>query len=233
MHEENCFITLTYSDENLVHGGQTPTLYPRDLQLFLKKLRKKFGKGIRFFACGEYGDENNRPHYHACIFGMDFKDKQYYRSRKGIKYYVSQTLAELWPQGTHTIGECNFETAAYVARYVMKKKTGPHALFYKELGILPEFTRMSRRPGVGSGWLEKYQSDVFPRDYIVIRGGKKCTPPKYYTSKYEITNPEQYTILKLLRRKQQMKNLKNNTLKRLIVREEVKKSQIKSLSRKL
>jgi hypothetical protein len=70
LHEKNCFITLTYSPENLPKDGSLDVSH---FQKFMKRFRKRFGPGIRFFHCGEYGESLSRPHYHACIFGFDFE----------------------------------------------------------------------------------------------------------------------------------------------------------------
>ena len=75
--------------------------------------------------CGEYGDKLGRPHYHAIIFGVTFVDKKLWSIRRGNNLYRSATLEKLWPYGFSSIGTVNFETAAYVARYVTKKITGP------------------------------------------------------------------------------------------------------------
>lgn len=238
MHDESCFITLTYNDEHVTHGGQSLTLYPRDLQLFLKRLRKKYGQKIKFFACGEYGEKKGRPHYHALIFGLDFKDRIPIPTRGENPLYTSPSLQQLWSAnnmaiGDVSIGDVTFESASYVARYIMKKKLGKTAGHYKRVGIEPEFTRMSRRPGIGAGWYDKYKSDVYPQGYCVIRGGIKSPPPKYYNSKYELTNPIEYDNLRKQKEKEALKRASDNTHSRLATRERVKKCQTKSLLRKL
>lgn len=237
MHQNNCFITLTYSDENLPPNN---SLVLEDFQKFMKRLRKKLGKGIRFFHCGEYGERFKRPHYHACLFGADFADKQVHASRNGHKYYVSETLQQLWPHGFSMIGEVNFETAAYVARYIMKKVTGKKAIYhYSEVDLdtgeiknerKKEYTTMSRRPGLGSSWFENYQNDIYSKDYVVIRG-KKMKSPKFYDRKYEIVCDSDYNKIKGKRKKLALLNKSDNTLRRLAVKEYCKKEQIKQLKR--
>lgn len=138
-HDQTCFITLTYNEEHLpLNEVGTPTLWKRDHQLFIKRLRRHVDKvkpqhknKIKFFLCGEYGDENARPHYHAIIFGWDFKDKEVrtYNHRKE-PIFTSKTLTRLWSdnegneKGYSTIGAVSFDSAAYVARYVTKKIKG-------------------------------------------------------------------------------------------------------------
>jgi hypothetical protein len=156
LHEENSFITLTFSPEHLVARDNPWSLDVRDWQLFMKRLRKRTGKKIRFYHCGEYGELHKRPHYHACLFGYDFPDKRLWRVVNGQRLYTSYFLQELWPYGFSTIGTVTFESAAYVARYIMKKVSGKNAddyyqWFDDETGEIfdrhPEYTTMSRRPG--------------------------------------------------------------------------------------
>ena len=188
MHEENCFITLTFNDEALNSRKNPLSLDVEEFQKFMKRLRKKVGKKVRFFHCGEYGEKNGRPHYHALLFGYDFPDKKLWSKRDDVMLYTSQQLQDLWPHGFVTIGNMNFHTAAYVARYIMKKQTGENAedhytkwdpLTGEGTQIKPEYCTMSRRPGIGATWLEKYKSDVYPHDYVVINECK-VKPPRFY-----------------------------------------------------
>ena len=111
-----------------------------------------------------------------------------------MRLYTSAILNELWSFGFSTIGDVTFESAAYVARYVMKKITGDKAESHYQ-GRVPEYTTMSRRPGIGKPWFEKFGSDVYPADEVVIRGGIVCQPPKYYDSLYDVDNHSQMMLL--------------------------------------
>lgn len=201
LYQNSYFLTLTYDDEHLPKSG---SLVPDDLQKFLKRLRRYVeyhgsDKKIRFFACGEYGDNFLRPHYHAIIFNLDISDlKRFSTSFSGDIYYTSETINQIWKNGYVIIGEVTFESCAYVARYVTKKMTGSQADFYYE-GRQPEFVRMSRRPGIGSDWLDQYKSDVYPHDYIVIRDGIKVKPPKYFDKLFESIAPDEMSMIKSLR----------------------------------
>lgn len=235
-YDNNCFITLTYNDLHL----------PRDLSLnldhfqrFMKRLRFKYGANIRFFHCGEYGEKYGRPHYHACLFNFDFKDKTLWTINNGHRLYVSEELNALWPYGFATIGEVTFESAAYVARYIMKKMTGPMAAdHYSRLDettgeiyqLKPEYTTMSRRPGIGKVWFDKYKSDVYPHDYVVLKG-KKMRPPRFYDTLFEREYPSDMDKLKASRVREGKKNVDEQTPERLNTREEVKLLQIKNLKR--
>jgi len=251
MHEENCFITLTYNDDKIIYGkNETGTLVPNDLQLFWKKLRKEINKNgnrkCRYFACGEYGDTTSRPHYHACVFGFDFQDKKYHRTTEtGDRLYSSDMLNRIWGHGHCLIGSVTFESAAYVARYIMGKKLGREKEYYKEQGIEPEFVRMSRRPGIGSTWFEKYKNDVITNDIQVVNG-KETKPPKFYDKLLEKTNPELYLKNKSNRINNQILNrkLKTNTTKKILwynkrlktdtkIRETIKLQKIQKLKRNL
>lgn len=186
MHEHSVFVTLTYDDDHVPYDS---SLIYRHYQLFMKRLRKHFATRVRFYMCGEYGDLFSRPHFHACLFGCFFSDRQLYRELpSGSKLWTSKSLEKLWPYGFSSIGDVTFDSAAYVARYVMKKVTGPRAeahyeavdpvsgeIFQRE----PEFTRMSLKPGIGATFFEKYKKEIFPRDEVIVRG-MKMKPPKYY-----------------------------------------------------
>lgn len=244
LYEKNCFITLTYSEEHLPKDG---SLRVRDFQLFLKRLRKKYGSKIRFFHCGEYGESLGRPHYHACLLNFDFPDKYLWEiTPRGDHVYRSPSLEELWPVGISNIGSVTFESAGYVARYITKKRTGEMAKDYylrvdpdtgEIFELKPEYTTMSRKPGIASEWFKKYKSDVFPHDSIVLPGGRKIPPPKYYNTLYEILEPEKYALIKSKRLHKSCtdlaKNVRESTPERLNVKEIVHQRTIETLKRKM
>ncbi len=211
MHERNCFITLTYRDEDLPKGR---SLCLEDWQKFAKRLRKKLGP-FRFFHCGEYGDENLRPHYHACLFGIDFvEDQVFFKREHGSALYVSESLGQTWGLGFSTVGTLTLASAAYVARYVIKKVTGDLAERHYG-GRRPEYATMSRRPGLGSSWFDKFMSDVFPADEVVHEG-RSFPVPKFYDSKL---GAEELEVYKVSRRRAARKRIKDLSPERLVVRE--------------
>lgn len=238
MHEENCFVTITYDDEHLnlkcgiedIQNGkiESYSLNKREFVLFFKRLRKKiwekYKKKVRFFHCGEYGSQFGRPHHHFALFGFDFPDKQLWSVRGGNKLYVSKLLSEEWGNGYCTIGEVTFESAAYIARYVTKKITGEKAVGYYD-GREPEYTTMSRRPGIGYSWYEKYGSDIRNYDKMVLRGGLTLRPPKYYDKIYDKIDPEAMELVKERREKEALKN--RISQKRLLVKEKIKRILLK------
>lgn len=226
LHDSNCFITLTYNDENLPKDG---SLHKDHFQKFMKRLRKQIEPiRVRYFQCGEYGEQLNRPHYHCCLFGYDFPDKQLWSIRKGTKLYRSESLEKLWPFGFSTIGDVTFESAAYVARYIMKKQTGANAEEYYR-GRLPEYIAMSRRPGLAREWAELFLGDVYPADEIVIRGNMKCRPPKYYDAIFDCVDHRKMEKIKQARVVRAKEN--DEGLERLAVKERVKLKQVKELKR--
>lgn len=238
LHPHNCFITLTFAPEHL---PSPPTLDVRDFQLFMKRLRKKYGNGVRFFHCGEYGEQFGRPHYHACLFNFDFPDKTLFKTTNGINLYVSKSLQELWPFGFSTIGEVTFESAAYVARYIMKKINGKQSEeYYTRVDPLtgeiyqarPEYTTMSRRPGLATGWYDRFSCDVYPSDFVIIRG-QKMRPPRFYDNKLKRDFPLDFEALQFERFENAQLHVDNNTKDRLNVRHEVQLARLKKLPRNL
>lgn len=225
LHERNCFLTLTYSEENLPPGG---SLRPRDMVLFLKRLRERVPQEIRFFQCGEYGEKLGRPHHHVLVFGYDFPDRVRLSGSGSETLWESELLSELWPFGFHSIGEVTFESAGYVARYQVKKVYGAEAEKHYQ-GKVPEYVTMSRRPGLGAGWIEKYGSDVFPSGELVVNG-VKTKAPRYYEDRHARSKPEEVAWVKL-QREQAAKDDPERSGKRLVVREKVKLAQTKLLTR--
>lgn len=227
-HESAYFVTLTYDDYHLPinyypdseTGEAMPsqTLRKRDLQLFFKRLRKKFGEGIRFFAAGEYGSETLRPHYHAIIFGLKLDDLVVYKQKRNFTYYNSRTLDKLWsvnlgsprapnydPFGYAVVAPVTWESCAYTARYVMKKLKGEEAQYYEDFALEPPFTLMSRKPGIAHQWYVDHP-DYRDYDYINIStetGGRKFRPPKYfdYLFDLDLDNQEESAIIKADRRR--------------------------------
>lgn len=190
------FLTLTYSPDNVPLGMITENNIPiyslckRDSQLFLKRLRFFFkDKDIRFFCAGEYGDKTARPHYHLIVFGLslqDFPDSRLlFMNDFGDPVYVSDFLSEsLWKLGQCSLANVSWRTCAYVARYCMKKQTGKNAIFYAQHNIEPEFSTMSRRPGLAGFFWEDHpdaHNDYFHFLGDVHRG--KCTTPKFLLKK--------------------------------------------------
>lgn len=217
MHRHNAFVTLSYEDRYLPPGG---SLCRRDLQLFMKRLRKRFGNGIRFYACGEYGDTTNRPHYHLLLFNCRFDDQEPIgRAKGGQTLYRSKDLSELWPYGLNWIGDVTFESAAYVARYILKKVTGePAADHYS--GREPEFTVMSRRPGIAAIWYSKFGQGVRDHDSVVM-SGREQLPPRFYDLRFELLDKIAFEGVKRERRRRAILFKEESSPRRRFVREQL------------
>lgn len=227
-HKSTCFLTLTYNDDNLPAGG---TLVKSDVQKFFKRLRKNLNVSVRYYMCGEYGDRRSRPHYHICLFGYDFPDKKLWKVNNGYPLYNSAILSKLWPYGYAVIGELTADSAAYTARYILKKQLGKNAAdYYDKLGIIPEYTCMSRRPGIGADWFDKYHNQLFAHDFKVLFKGVKVGMPSYYSKMFDVYYPECYNndMKRYLRYKAKLNPLNPDDFKRL---ETCKALKIKRLIR--
>ena len=246
LHEYNIFVTLTYDDAHLPTNG---SLNYRDFQLFMKRLRKDFaGRNVRFYMCGEYGEDFQRPHFHACLFNCFFTDRKVHaKLSSGSTLYTSSRLSDLWPFGFSSIGDVSFESAAYVARYCMKKVTGPAAKAHYErvdfatgeiVDVVPEFNRMSLKPGIGADWFAKYRKDVYTsladgdKDFVVMNG-VKMKPPRYYDNLLKAASDFSSDYIEFLRYKKAAKLSSDNTPERLAVREKCAAAALKSKVRSL
>lgn len=243
MHTHNSFVTLTYNDESLPADY---SLNYRHFQLFMKRVRKAVGN-CRFYMCGEYGETYSRPHYHACLFGLRPNDLYNWRkSGAGFQLYRSPSLEKLWDLGNVEVGDVTFESAAYVARYIVKKVTGPEAEDHYsivdpitgEIHARPaEFTKMSLKPGIGFTWFQRYKSEVFPLDRVVVRGAE-CKPPRYYrdvaaTEVSGIKDALKFDAVAHNRYLQYLEVAEDNTPARLAVKEAVTRARIKNLHRSI
>lgn len=196
-HKYSCYLTLTYDDENV---PEDMNLRPRDFCLFMKRLRNFADPmRIRFFQCGEYGDKTNRPHHHAIIFGFDFPDRELLKEERGIQYDSSAIANGLWQKGFVTIGNVEYRSCAYVARYIMKKQKVDI-----DSDFVQPYITMSRNPGIGANHFEKYHEEIFNTDSCII-DGREQKPPKWYDDKYREINPRAMARIKKERQKNAIK----------------------------
>lgn len=218
-HDANCFITLTYDNDHVPRSSyqsnrgeylDSLTLRKRDMQLFLKRLRRRLEPlQIRFFGCGEYGGRTHRPHYHLIIFGWFPDDAvEFNRSPNGDVFYTSETISKAWQnQGHILVSNVSWDTCAYTARYVTKKLNGDGAGLYHYKKIEPPFSLMSRRPGIARKFYDEHKDDIYnldklPNIYISTpEGGRKIKPPRYYDKLYDIEYPEESAQIKEIRKK--------------------------------
>ena len=242
LHKHNSFITLTFNDKWLKKLCPTGSLDVTIFQKFMKRLRYHTGLKIRFYHCGEYGERYGRPHYHACLFGIDFPDKKPFKVVNGITLYRSAFLESVWTYGYSSIGDVTFQSAAYVARYVMKKVVGSRAVYHYQrdidtetgevLMIKPEYSTMSRNKAIGREWFEKFKGDFFPKDYAHL-GGKKISPPRYYSALYEAEFPDEFAKIKRKRIRNARLKSDDQTSERLAVKEEIQQLKLNRLVRGL
>jgi len=243
LHDVNSFVTLTYDEAHLpVDRG----LHYREFQLWLKRLRKqKPNEDLRFYMCGEYGDDNLRPHFHAILFGIDFPDKVPIRKLADHKIYRSALLERTWPFGFSSIGSVTFESCAYVARYCMKKVTGyladAHYRYVDADGVVhdraPEFNRMSnggrtRKGGIGAEWFRRFQSDVYPDGRCVVRGALSNSP-RYYDKLAEIAIPDDFESAQHKKYLRSLSDSYEKSDERLAVKERVALARVNLLKRSL
>lgn len=255
LYDSNCFLTLTYEQDALPSDGSLKQKHYAD---FMKRFRDKFEgdssvevfdkktglmksiRPIRYYHVGEYGDKNRRPHYHSIVFNYDFPDKKFWKmSPSGSPLFLSAELQKLWEFGFSSIGNATFESAAYCARYSLKKINGRMAPDHyrvinpfsgEVIDLKPEYSTMSRRPGVAKRWYDSFKYDIYPHDFVLV-AGKKMKPPRFYDSLYELDHPEDYINLKQRRRVNSLKHIDNNSEERLIVRETCAKAKLSLFNR--
>lgn len=165
LHRQSCFVTLTYDEQH--HRRADGLVSKSELQRWLKRLRKKLSPlKLRYIACGEYGEQSRRAHYHAILFGVDFRDARSVPITDTL--YTHPVLSETWPFGLVSIAPVSFASICYVCGYVLKKMADDDT-----------FTLMSRRPGIGKEWLDKYFEDLQRTGTVVIEGREFAIPPRY------------------------------------------------------
>lgn len=200
LNKDNSFVTLTYNTPNLPGDY---SVHRSEIQEFIRNLRRKTNTDvrIRYYGCGEYGDADfygpGRPHYHIILFGYSppdqkvfkygnakIRNNQMYLKRSDNTIYRSKIIEDIWKKGFITVGEVSYDSASYVARYTTKKVRDKRKSDEWYKGRKPEFALMSRQPGIGHDWIQRYMTDVYPKDFFTINGVKK-RPPRYYDQVYQ------------------------------------------------
>jgi len=177
--EENAFLTLTYSDENIPEHG---SLDYQDLVKFWKRLRKSTGS-LKYYAVGEYGDKTQRPHYHAAIFGHDFVEGRIVMRGGDKPLWTHPELEKAWGLGQVSVGALTFETARYTASYITKKLKAKQQ--YVRIDpvtgelIKLEQPRAFMSRNIGKDWWDAWKKGVIDHDHVVING-RPQKPPKAY-----------------------------------------------------
>ena len=265
-HQDTCFITLTYADETMPHSL---SVHAKPLQQFFRALRYHIktenpdNPKIKYLACGEYSPkkrrpvgpfnpwefvgEGERPHYHAVVFGYDFPDKELWTVRNDNRIFTSDILTDIWGKGHCTTAAVTFESAAYVARYSIKKLNGTLAQRPDPVtGLLPyerichttgqilevEKERFHTSNGIGKDHYLSYTGDIYPNDSVVING-HETRPPRYYDNLFKAEDPHTMETIQDRRIQQMRKHAADNTPDRLAEREKVKQAQLNQLKREL
>ena len=158
------FVTLTYEEENLPFGQFVNTLDKRDLQLFIKRLRKHDKTNqIRYYAVGEYGTKTQRAHYHLLIFNLS----------------EVENIHKAWKLGHIKVSQINGKCIHYVTKYHVNKTDYPY-------GSQRPFALMSKNPAIGSGYIKKqrdYHEGYPQRAFYTEIGGVKKRLPRYFKTK--------------------------------------------------
>lgn len=256
MKSPNWFVTLTYDDAHLPMNYlftdeeclSVNSLKKDDLSGFIKRLRRHYDyhnipNDLSFYACGEYGSNFFRPHYHILLFGIPINDLVYHSTKNGFITYNSPTFDSLWKRGFVTINEFSYETASYVARYMLKKQKGDASIQYSNLDIVPEFSQMSRNPGIAQSYYSTHKDEIFNNGYISVKTAKGVfheKVPKYFMRLLEKDDPKEFFKIKKARQEQFYADLERNAIfktseltncEQRLVDEFTKLSQIKALRR--
>lgn len=254
-HEHSWFLTLTYDQahlprSNLILDEQTGevvdspfhTLVKKDMQDFIKRLRKNTNQKIRYYLAGEYGDETYRPHYHLILFGLKLDDLQFFKfSDLKNPYYVSPMISKCWNKGNHFVAAFCWETAAYTARYVVKKLKGREGRFYEDFGIEPPFVLMSRKPGLSKDFYDQNKDYIYRFDGFYLPGhpGVKMKPPRYFDKLFDLEEPDKLEEVKRRRELALEANIQSKCRLTdlsyydiLAVEESAKMNKVKALGRK-
>lgn len=268
--EHAYFITLTYDDEHLpipekVYYGEDEkayfendgtwiegTLVKEDFVKFRDRLRKHLdyrGKlfDFKFFGAGEYGETTGRPHYHAILMSCHLDTNQFYGAYKKpnqtYETWKSKELEKLWPFGMVDVATCNWQDAAYVARYTAKKwlKSSDPWEYYMR-GKIQEFITMSKN--IGDDFFKENMDKIYETDSMIQQTVKSKTsivkPGKRCDKLLEEKDPEKYDRIKEHREKiaeMQDKMLKTKSdytdLERLRIQEEKITKKAKMLKREM
>lgn len=254
LHDANCFWTVTYAPENVPPHG---SLRMDDVSSFIKRLRSRVAPvRFRFHAKSEYGPTTFRPHYHGLFFGFDFPDREVLRrTDAGELTYYSKLLTETWGLGHCECSDLTPRSCGYVANHNVDKLNGRLAdEAYQRLDpetgevvfLERESQRCSLRPGIGSGWIDRFECDAFPSGFLVSEGHKVSVPRAYkkrLKDRFELAGsdnapnrlvPVDDALLmsrKSRARARTAQAIENSTPERLAVREELQHIKLKRLRR--
>lgn len=242
----SCWITLTYDDDHLPVSDLSPhpSLSKSDWTTFTKSLRNR-GYKFKCYAAGEYGDRFGRPHFHACMFNLDFPDRRFkYTTDTGYEVHSSQILTDIWGKGFADVSDLSYDNAAYTARYTLKKIYGEAATdhyrrwdaYGNQYWIEPEFSIMSRGGrtgrGIGYDFYQQYGDRIRFYDSVAI-DGHEFPVPRYYDKLTEQEYPAEYERIKERRLLNLDPDNPDQTFARRMARLALREKQITRLYRPL
>ncbi|UPW40914.1 replication initiator protein [Sigmofec virus UA08Rod_6125] len=259
-------LTLTYDEEHVKKNikinpktgevSEIDTLYYKDYQDFIKRLRISLKRGLRdkngklltepqqeqpkikMIVAGEYGDKKKRPHFHAIIYGLNVPDKELWKkSKSGYDMHRSQCIEKIWGNGLVTIEPVNYETAAYIARYIQKKVKGKDAdAYYENKGIVPEMLKMSTKEAIAKNFYKERRNTLYETQKIWIptkKTLKKARIPRYYDKQLQKENPELFEKIKAERRELQKSRERTEMSKTNLSLEEYREAKRRKTLEKL
>lgn len=210
------FLTLTYDDDNLPLTDSGNTLYKRDCQTFMKRLRKFDSKvseinksrfRTKYFITGEYGTNTDRAHYHLILLNFDKK--------------TIESIDSIWKKGHTHIGEVNTKSIKYITKYLINR-------IMDEGQRIGEFNLMSK--GIGAGYLEKNRSiHQNGKEYVIDNSGKKMSLPRYYKEKIK---KEENSIIKEIKREKKKRQIEEKEQKEITRLSKLHKNPVKYLYEK-
>jgi len=232
-HLVSMFVTLTYNDEHLPSDNGLQLAHWKN---FAKKFRRDVGP-FRFYTCGDYGEDQLtgaflRPHYHTIIFGHNFHQDRipWQKSKYGDQLWTSEILNNVWGKGFAVIGDLTFQSAGYVARYILKKRNGKQKDMYG--GRSPHFSTMSLKPGIGATWFSDYAEETYRDDNVVLRG-RRYKPPKYYDALLKAVDGQLHDEIKDNRIQAAQERADDYTKERLAIRQRCAKAKARNQQRNL
>jgi len=190
--EDAMFLTLTYDDDHVPDNG---SLRKKHVQDFIKRLRRQMEyyndtRKIRYFLSGEYGDQTQRPHYHAILFNLSLSDndKQLIKDQWPLCDWTNPHIAK------NSFGTVTPDSIQYVAAYIDKKYSGDLATQeYVDKGREPVFKLCSK--GIGRDFCDLNGDQLYDNLYTTMQG-VKMSLPRYYCNRLQI--PEHILKLKAL-----------------------------------
>lgn len=182
--DKSLFATLSYRDECLPSNFQ---LEKKALQDFIKRLRTKTKSKLKYYACGEYGDETERPHYHAIIFGIAVSDHTIHKRwnlqhKSWALIATSGPCVDAWPFGEVILGYVEKDSLRYVTDYVKKKLTGSLA---ETDGRIQPFSICSN--GLGKRFCLDNADQIRSNQNITVFG-QSLGLPRYYVKLLDIAD---------------------------------------------